>query len=272
MRFYIHKIITKLMRLFLAFVNLSCKRKSCYICSKKFYRFFPYRGGSKFLTKYEKLLDLIGSDIDNFSCMYCGSNDRERHLHMYFDKLNIWDKMKNGVILHFAPEKTLEKKILSLNPAIYIKADLFPQDKTTKKMDATNIELTDNSVDIIVANHILEHILEYKKALNEFYRVLKTDGIAILQTPFSRLLSKNFEDSSINTDKLRKFFYGQEDHVRIFSEKELLNEISKAGFELKIVEHKELFSKQDAYYFGVNQNEYLIMGIKKVKLDKFSIS
>lgn len=257
------KIIKNLMRFLLNFINLLYKRKSCYICSKQFYQFFPYRGGSKYITRYEVLLDSVGSDIDNFSCVYCGSNDRERHLYMYFDKLNIWNKMRDSVILHFAPEKMLVKKILSLNPAIYIKADLFPQDETVKKIDATKIDLACNSVDIIIANHILEHILDYKKALNEFYRVLKVDGIAILQTPFSRLLSNNFEDSSINTDELRKFFYGQEDHVRIFSEKELLNEISQVGFELKIVEHGDLFSEQDAYYFGVNKNEYLIMGIKK---------
>ena len=171
-------------------------------------------------------------------------------------------KIENLKILHFAPELQISEKIRSLNPKEYTMADLFPIDEKYKKIDVTQIPFENESIDIIICNHVLEHVIEYEKALSEIYRVLSINGIAILQTPYSTLIEKNFEENKINTDELRLFFYAQEDHVRMFSEKQFFQDLGKAGFKLKIIKHSDLFNHRDADYFGVNKKEDLIQVIK----------
>ena len=101
--------------------------------------------------------------------------------------------------------------------------------------------------------------------MKELFRVLKPNGIAILQTPYSTVLSKNFEDENINTDEARFFFYGEKDHFRIFSEKHLLSDLKKVGFHLRTVKNKDFFENEVSHYFGVNSNEDLIQVIKPSK-------
>ena len=91
---------------------------------------------------------------------------------------------------------------------------------------------------------------------------VKNNGIAILQTPYSKLLKKNFEDCNLVTDEIRLYFYGREDHVRIFSEENLFNDLKDVGFKLNIIRNNKLFSNIECKYFGVNPKEDLIMVIK----------
>ena len=237
-------------------------KKKCYICNRTFFHFTKFKGGSKRKSEFHKRLDIVGSDVDNFGCMYCGSHDRERHLYMYFDKLNIWQKMKVAKILYFAPERNFPAKISEQSPLECIKADLHPKTEAVKKIDATKVPFSDEIFDFVIANHILEHIPVYSKALSEFYRVLKPGGVAILQTPYSKILKKKFEDENLDTDELRLFFYGQEDHVRIFSEYQFFESIENAGFNLQVKKHVDLFDDHIAYIYGVNKEENLILGIK----------
>ena len=62
----------------------------------------------------------------------------------------------------------------------------------TVKVDITAIQYSNNYFDIIICNHVLEHVLEYEKAIKEIFRVLKKGGIAIVQTPFFQKNQKSF--------------------------------------------------------------------------------
>jgi len=245
-----------------SFLNKKGDKHKCYICGNTFKNFTKYHGGIKNIPEFRLKLDLVDSDRDNFGCPYCPAYDRERHLFMYFDKLNFWKELPHFQILHFAPEVNLSKNIELLNPINYIKADFNPSHVGIKKIDATNIPYETNTFDLIICNHVLEHIPDYLKAISEIHRVLKLGGIAILQTPYSKLLSKNFEDVNINNDSLRDFFYGEKDHYRIFSEPHFLSDLKKVGFNLKIIRHKELFDDKTSYYYGVSNKEDLIQVIK----------
>jgi SAM-dependent methyltransferase len=233
-------------------------KKQCYVCKKKFSYFGKFRKGSKGVNEFVRNLQVVGSDVDNFMCHFCGSNDRTRHLFMFFDKLHLWEKFENAKVLHFAPENTITKKIKSLKPAEYIMGDLFPNNEEYKKIDVTQIPFESNSIDILICNHVLEHVPDYKKAFAELYRVLRAGGFAILQTPYSLLLNHNFEDENINTDALKLFFYAQEDHVRFFSKRQFFADLQEAGFTLEIVNHKDMFTDDESYYYGVNKKEDLI--------------
>lgn len=243
-------------------INKLGSKKKCNICNKTFIKFKPYSTDAS--NNYISNLDIVGTDIKNCWCIYCSSYDRERHLFLYFDKLNLWDNFNEKKVLHFAPEIHLSRKIETFSPLEYIKCDfnpnyLFPGNSEIENIDATNINYEDSYFDIVICNHVLEHIPEYNKALKEIYRVLKRGGIAILQTPYSKLLKNNFEDPGINNDSLRNFFYGQFDHVRILSENQFFNDLKKNKFKLKIMKHKNTFDSKTSHRYGVNSKEDLIM-------------
>ena len=181
---------------------------------------------------------------------------------MFFDRLNIWSRIKGARILHFAPEHHLAIKISEQSPMEYIKADLHPTSADIRKVDATHIPLDDDTFDFLIANHLLEHIPDYRMALSEFFRVLKPGGMAVLQTPFSKILKNNFEDANLATDELRLFFYGQEDHVRVFGGHELFESIEDAGFVLQIEKHDALFNAKMTDRHGVNRKEDFILSLK----------
>lgn len=49
--------------------------------------------------------------------------------------------------------------------------------------DACHIDLTANSVDLVVSFETLEHLKDYQKFLSEIHRVLKPKGICLISTP-----------------------------------------------------------------------------------------
>lgn len=49
--------------------------------------------------------------------------------------------------------------------------------------DATALEFTDASFDIVYSYHVLEHIPDYNKALDEIHRVLRDTGVYCIGTP-----------------------------------------------------------------------------------------
>jgi SAM-dependent methyltransferase len=245
-------------------LNSLGNNKCCYVCKKTFFAFGKLK---MYISPMSENISGIGSCVDNHSCPLCFCNDRERHLFAYFDKLNLWTK-EGGKILHFAPEKHLSKKISSCNPLEYIKADFMPENyinmgiKDVIKVNLMEIPFADNHFDIVICNHVLEHIPDMQKGLAEIHRVLKNGGFAILQTPLSQLLHNHFEDSGITTDEQRTFFYGQNDHVRIVSERQFLEDLKNQGFKLAIARHEDLFDSKFAEYYGVNPKEYLIRVVK----------
>ena len=176
----------------------SGSEKVCIICSSTFRRFIPFDKGQ---STFMKALDVIGSDFINFQCPHCGVIDRTRHLFLYFEKLNIWKKMTGSKILHFAAEEELSKRILLSNVKEYIMGDLKPRNPDTIKIDITTIQYPNNYFDIIICNHVLEHVLDYKKAIKEIFRVLKKGGFAIVQTPFSKKIKYHFTDPYIKSNE-----------------------------------------------------------------------
>ncbi len=239
-------------------LNKKNKIKECYICGEQFENYYKYRIDNE-VDRAISHFQTVGSDVDNYGCYYCNCNDRDRHLFMYFDKLSLWKKFNNAKILHFAPEISLSKKIEKLSPNEYVKCDLFPKEDW-KKIDITKIDFEDNYFDVLICNHVIEHIPNHLQAIKEISRVLKKNGFAILQTPYSELLYNHFEDQNINTDELRLSFYGQEDHARIISKRQFLDELSRY-FDLNIVKNDSLFSVNDCFRYGVNKMEDLIMVI-----------
>ncbi len=230
------------------------KTHQCCLCEHDIGGFISYQGGWKAAPPLMKALEIVGSDLDHFTCPVCLSHDRERHLWLYLQASKLLGEMRGSHILHFAPERHLSAKIILQNPTNHIKADLYPTAPDIQKVDLLAIPFADASFDFVIANHVLEHVADDQKALTEIVRVLKPDGCAILQTPYAASLQHTWEDPGILSKQQRLFAYGQNDHVRLYGQ-DIFGRIAAAGLTPHIRQHTELLGEIDAYQQGVNPRE-----------------
>lgn len=253
-------IFKKIKRKLWKIINQFGNKHQCYYCKRTFFKFDPIH--QKYLTEISKIFNTIGSTEKTFQCPYCFSADRDRHILMYFDKINFWDKINNSRILHMAPEEIIYNEIKRRNPTEYILGDIsnyfLPG---MSKIDLLQIKYTENYFDIIICNHVLEHIDDDLRATKEMYRVLKKGGSAILQTPFSPDINKTFTDININTEEKRRRFYGHPDHRRIYG-KNIFYLFQEAGFQLRIIENNQFFDEHISEFYGVNHKEPLFLMCK----------
>lgn len=131
-------------------------------------------------------------------------------------------------VLHFAPEQAFYKRFRKQKNLDYTTTDLNSP-LADVKADICNLPFKDNEFDVILCNHVLEHIPDDTKAMQELYRVLKKGGMAILQIPQDLNREKTFEDNSITDKKERAKIFGQYDHVRIYG-KDYFDKLRSVGF------------------------------------------
>lgn len=229
----------------------------CCVCRSKVARFLPYMRSAFLPYRQPPLLtalQAVGSDIRNFTCPRCGAHDRERHLFLYLEATGLGVSLSNARILHFAPEPKLSSLIRRSLPAEYVMGDLFPSEAEIEAVDIQAINYADESFDFVIANHVLEHVQDEKRALAEIRRVLRAGGHAILQTPYSAALTRKFEDPGIATPQARLQAYGQEDHVRLFG-RDIFARFADSGLVDRSVRHQEALPLADARLHGVNAAE-----------------
>jgi SAM-dependent methyltransferase len=149
---------------------------------------------------------------------------------LYFtQKTNLFDG-KQKKLLHVAPEPELSGLIRKADYIDYLSADLFDPDVMVK-MDITDIQYPDNTFDVIYCSHVLEHVPDDRKAMSEFYRVLKAGCWAILQVPITA--STTLEDPTAITPKEREQLFGQRDHVRRYGP-DYKDRLTEVGFSVTV--------------------------------------
>ena len=237
--------------------------RACAACGQRVWRFMPYRDGSRGVPPLMRALDGIGSDVDHFECPRCGAHDRERHLLLYMRAAGLFERIYGARVLHFAPERRLWPKIAAATPAEYVRCDLHPATPDVAKVDIEAMPFADAAFDLVIANHVLEHVDDDARALAEIHRVLAPGGLAILQTPYSAMLHATWRDPGICTPEARLQAYGQEDHVRLFG-RDIFDRIVAAGFESCVRGHADLLPDVDPSIAGVNVREPLFLFRKPV--------
>jgi len=131
-------------------------------------------------------------------------------------------------VLHFAAEKILETRFRSLYTGGGSKtADLFQS--ADLKLNIEKIDLPDQSQGTVICNHVLEHV-DDKKALQELFRVLDSDGVLILSVPIIEGWETTYENSEISLPENRELYFGQNDHVRFYG-RDFRDRLSEAGFD-----------------------------------------
>lgn len=227
--------------------------RQCSLCLARVGRFLPYRGGRRAQPAVVAALAMVGSDVDQFECPCCGAHDRERHVWLYLQASKLLERQATGRVVHFAPERRLGPRLRALSAA-YTACDLFPADASIERADITAMPFPAGSVDLLVANHVLEHVDDDLRALDEIARVLRPGGCAVLQTPYSAALTATWSDPGIAAPQARLHAYGQEDHVRLYG-RDIFERFASRGLVSRVVQHAELLSGVDARQAGVNPAE-----------------
>jgi SAM-dependent methyltransferase len=189
-------------------------RVECPCCGSTFSRFMPGL-----------------SHRDTRVCPHCGAQERHRALWLYMRERTDLFASPQLSILHWAPEYALQRSLSELPNAAYVSADLHGNE-ASQHMDMTDVPFKDDTFDLIVCVHVLEHVPDDRQAIREMVRVLKPGGVAMLLVPIV-LEQPTLEDPSIATPEERKEAYWQEDHVRLYGA-DFPKRLEEEGFEVTV--------------------------------------
>lgn len=192
-----------------------------------------------------------------------GSLSLERHrlLYLYFKEHT--DLLQAPLkVLHIAPEVCLRRVLQRQDNLEYVTADLCSP-WAQYHFDVHAIPFRDETFDVVIANHLLEHVQDDARVMAEFYRVMKMGGWGIFQVPMDEKINKTTEDPFLETDELREKYFGQKDHVRLYGN-DYVDRLSKAGFVVKVVRLVNLAPKQNYDKYAIDPREPIVVCRKQV--------
>lgn len=184
----------------------------CPVCEKSFRKFLPYGRVPR----------------ENALCPNCLALERHRLMWLFLQqKTNFFNVRQN--ILHIAPELCFIDRFEAIHQEDYITGDIeSPLAKV--KMDIHQMPFDNDRFDVAFCNHVMEHVDDDIKAMQEIHRVLKPGGFAIIQIPFFHPIPDHtIQDPSITDPKERERRFGQDDHVRLYG-KDYPDRLREAGF------------------------------------------
>lgn len=254
-------VISELRTLFYSGTNYTCN-----FCGRRFRKLLSTGIDIEVISKHR----IIGAGKRNAGCPRCHSTDRERLIYYYLN--NYTQVFKEGIVplrvLHIAPSVRIAKLILQQNNVQYVLGDLFTEGyeghylKETINLDITDTPYPDKSFDLIICNHVLEHIIDDIKAMSEIFRLLDNNGLAILQVPISKQLKKTLENNNYQSPEERLKHFGQHDHVRIYG-LDYIDRLETVGFEVEAINFNILKTDQKfVKEYGLNPKEDLYLASK----------
>lgn len=207
--------------------------KNCSVCKiKTIIRPFPYH--IYFQKFYEHGFEFSPFmfetlNLKHYQCANCGASDRDRLIALYLNEVLPLQK-KNAKLLDFAPSKPLQKFIKNFDIQ-YRSADLY-MEGVDDRVDITSMKIYDDKTfDIFICSHVLEHIEEDRLALKELNRILRPNGIGLVLVPILLNIDKSIENKSyLKSEHLRWKYFGQGDHVRLYSKNDFVDRLANNGF------------------------------------------
>ena len=209
------------------------------IDGKRFKAFLPYG---------------YGNQRDNVLSPSTLSLERHRLLWLYLkNETNFFSK--NLKILHFAPEQAFYKRFKNMRNLDYVTTDLNSP-LADVKADICNLPFKNNEFDVILCNHVLEHIPDDTKAMQELYRVLKVGGMGVFQIPQDLNRAITFENDSITDKKARAKIFGQYDHVRVYG-LDYFDKLRSIGFKVEVVDYTSTLSDEKITQYCLAKGEII---------------
>lgn len=243
-------------------------QKFCVVCEQPVAGWLPHPELNSANRAFMKQVESIGSTLEHHQCPNCGCNDRERHLWLYLAFSGILENVAQKRVLHVAPEGGIEQRIRRLAPGEYVAGDLSPRLPHHHRLNVEQLAFPDGYFDIIICNHVLEHVDNPDAALSEFNRCLAPGGHLIAQTPYSPLLRNTFELNKPVSPTFATQFFGQSDHVRLFGA-DIVDRFRSAGLAGDLYAHETVLGEVDPETYGCNGREPFFFFIKGAQAPQF---
>lgn len=209
------------------------RRVECPVCGKRFRKFFSYG----YVASRSGAL-----------CPHCMSLERHRLLYLWLERKTDFFSAPYR-LLHIAPEHCFLRPFERLFGDKYVTADLeSPLAKV--KLDVQQMPFDECEFDVVICNHILEHVEDDRKALSEIFRVMRHSGWGILLSPVDYGLEVSYEDPTKTTPEERREAFGQPDHLRIFG-RDYADRLSSAGFIVEEIRATDFLSADEITRFGI---------------------
>lgn len=184
-------------------------------------------------------------------CPSCDSRPRHRLLKLWMDREM---RLPPGArVLHFAAEPWVRAG-MEARGALYRTADL--NDRFELQLDIEAIALPDGSQDMVIANHVLEHV-DDRAALAELYRILAPGGQAVLTVPLIEGFDRTYEDPAHDSAEARRLYYGDADHRRWYG-RDFRDRLAAPGF--AVSEFTAL--EPEASRYALHRGEKVFIGLK----------
>ena len=184
-------------------------------------------------------------------CPSCDSRPRHRLLKLWMDREMVLPEAAE--VVHFAAEPWVRAEMMARG-ARYRTADL--NDLFELQLDITAIDLPDASLDMLIANHVLEHV-DDALGFSEIHRVLKPGGQAVITVPMIEGFDETYEDAAHDTPELRKLYYGDPTHLRWYG-RDVRQRFAAPGFTVSEFTAVE----PDATEHALHRGEKIFIGRK----------
>ena len=210
--------------------------RRCHVCGSRIRRLLDSGYGYPVL---ERLQVVGGLTLRADRCPICHATARERLITFWLTHGGKKFRFEDGIrIAHFAPEKGITKILKDAVPSVYKLLDFEPSRyrhvQGVEQADLSNLSLADESCDLLICNHVIEHVPDVGLALREIFRVLAGNGVAILQVPIALALDEHIELGVDSTPSQRVELVGQDDHLRLFTQGSYLAALEQAGFKVEV--------------------------------------
>jgi len=184
------------------------------------------------------------------------SLERHRLLWLFLQNdTNFFTSTEKQKVLHIAPEQCFLDIFRKQKNLDYITSDI-ESPIADVKADICDLPFEDNSFDVVFCNHVLEHIPNDTKAMQELYRVLKSNGMGVFQIPQDLSREITFEDDSITDEKERAKIFGQYDHVRVYG-RDYFNKLRSIGFKVDEIDYTKKITPEKLERYALMKGEIL---------------
>lgn len=218
--------------------------KECPVCGARYRKFLPYG----YVTSRANAL-----------CPNCLSLERHRLLWLYLtretDLMTTFPKT-----LHIAPEVCILRHLkphFNSHPGQYVTADL-ESPLADLHFDVQNIPLEDNTFEVVICNHILEHVDNDRLALSELHRILKPGGWGIVLSPVELDYEATYEDDTITDPAERTRIFGQYDHRRIYGA-DYTDRLREAGFVAADIDFAATFTEAERALYALPKDHIYVV-------------
>jgi ubiquinone/menaquinone biosynthesis C-methylase UbiE len=171
------------------------------------------------------------------------------------DETNFFTSTKKLKVLHIAPEQCFLDIFRNQKNLAYITSDL-ESPIADVKADICDLPFKDDEFDVVFCNHVLEHIPDDYKAMQELYRVLKTGGFGVFQIPQDLNRVTTFEDDTITDKAERTKIFGQYDHVRVYG-RDYFDKLRSIGFQVDEIDYTKKIAPEKLERFCLMKGEIL---------------